>query len=129
MKKRGIAVLSILVCTMLFGCQQTQESFEMDSFVSDRYTKTDFSAIEKQIGEDVQDLFGGERVIEKVTYWGDEESQKYGEYYDDTLEWTPSDWIVVDVKFEGHPEEGYKMAYKKDFQRKWKLIEGATGWG
>ena len=70
MKKRGIAVLSILVCTMLFGCQQTQESFETDSFVSDRYTKKDFSAIEKQIGEDVQDLFGGERVIEKVTYWG-----------------------------------------------------------
>lgn len=91
--------------------------------------KDGFSAIEKQIGEDVQDLFGGERVIEKVTYWGDEESQKYGEYYDDTLEWTPSDWIVVDVKFEGHPEEGYKMAYKKDFQREWKLIEGATGWG
>ena len=101
---------------MLFGCQQTQESFETDSFVSDRYTKKDFSAIEKQIGEDVQDLFDGERVIEKVTYWGDEESQKYGEYYDDTLEWTPSDWIVVDVKFEGHPRRGIKWLIKRIFK-------------
>ena len=129
MKKRTIVVLSMLVCTMLFGCRKTQGPFETDNFVSDRYAETDFDAIEERIGTDVQDLFDGDRIIEKVTYWGDERSEEHGRYYDDAYEWTPSDWIVMEVKFEDHPEEGYKMAYKKDAQGEWKLIEYATGWG
>ena len=67
MKKRTMVVLSMLVCTMLFGCQKTQGPFEMDNLVSDRYTETDFAAIEEQIGTDVQNLFDGDRIIEKVT--------------------------------------------------------------
>ena len=129
MKKRTMVVLSMLVCTMLFGCQKTQGPFETDNFVSDRYAETDFDAIEEQIGTDVQDLFDGDRIIEKVTYWGDEQSEEHGRYYDDAYEWTPSGWIVMEVKFEGHPEEGYKMAYKKNAHGEWELIEYATGWG
>ena len=129
MKKRTMIVLSMLVCTMLFGCQKTQGPFETDNFVSDRYAETDFDAIEEQIGTDVQDLFDGDRIIEKVTYWGDEQSEEHGRYYDDAYEWTPSGWIVMEVKFEGHPEEGYKMAYKKNAHGEWELIEYATGWG
>ena len=117
MKKRTMVVLSMLVCTMLFGCQKTQGPFETDNFVSDRF------------GTDVQDLFDGDRIIEKVTYWGDERSEEHGRYYDDAYEWTPSGWIVMEVKFEDHPEEGYKMAYKKNAHGKWELIEYATGWG
>ena len=129
MKKRTMVVLSMLVCTMLFGCQKTQGPFETDNFVSDRYAETDFDAIEERIGTDVQDLFDGDRIIEKVTYWGDEQSEEHGRYYDDAYEWTPSGWIVMEVKFEGHPEEGYKMAYKKNAHGEWELIEYATGWG
>ncbi|MDM8157247.1 hypothetical protein QUV96_06300 [Amedibacillus dolichus] len=128
MKKR-IVVLSILVCTMLFGCQKTQGPFETDNFVSDRYAETDFDAIEERIGTDVQNLFDGDRIIEKVTYWGDERSEEHGRRYDDAYEWTPTGWIVMEVKFEGHPDEGYKMAYKKNAHGKWELIEYATGWG
>ena len=129
MKKRTMVVLSMLVCTMLFGCQKTQGPFETDNFVSDRYAETDFDAIEERIGTDVQNLFDGDRIIEKVTYWGDERSEEHGGYYDDAYEWTPSGWIVMEVKFEGHPDEGYKMAYKKNAHGKWELIEYATGWG